>query len=249
MSVLALHAARVLLGGRLVLAGVSLEVRAGELVALLGPNGSGKSTTIKAALGLLPLEAGEAWLGDTRVHQLGPRERGRRASYLPQTRRAVWSIEARDLVALGRFAYGSAPYARLGPADREAVDTALERCDAGGLARRGVDTLSGGEQARVHLARALAAGAPALLADEPAAALDPRHQYEAMALLKEEARAGGGVLVALHDLQAARRWADRVVVLDAGRVVADGPPGEALNANVLSAVFGVREGEHGFVPV
>ncbi|TGY90596.1 ABC transporter ATP-binding protein [Marinicauda algicola] len=248
MSAASLQDARVRLAGRLVLDQVSLCLEPGELVALLGPNGSGKSTTIKAALGLLPLEAGEARLGDVPLRALGPRERGRRASYLPQTRRAVWSIEARDLVALGRFAYGSAPYERLSPADRAAVDEALERCDAADLARRGVDTLSGGEQARVHLARALAAGAPALLADEPAAALDPRHQYEAMALLRAEADSGRGVLVALHDLHAARRWADRVVVLDAGRIAAQGAPGEALDAGVLAQVFGVREGEGGFVP-
>lgn len=249
MSVLSLDSAGVRLGGHRVLDAVSLDVHPGELVALLGPNGSGKSTTIKAALGLLPLEAGAARLGGDEVHGLGPRERGRRASYLPQTRRAVWSIEARDLVALGRFAYGSAPYARLAEADRATVDHALKRCDAGELARRGVDTLSGGEQARVHLARSLAAGAPLLAADEPAAALDPRHQYEAMAVLKAEAEAGRGVLVALHDLHAARRWADRAVVLDRGRIAAQGVPGEALNAEVLANVFGVRETQAGFVPV
>lgn len=248
MSALSLHDASVRLGGRLVLDGVSLDLRPGELVALLGPNGAGKSTAIKAALGLLALETGEARLGGGPVAALGPRERGRRASYLPQTRRAIWSIEARDLVALGRFAYGSAPYERLAPRDRDAVDRALARTDAAALARRGVDTLSGGEQARVHLARALAAGAPALLADEPAAALDPRHQYEAMAVLRQEADAGRGVLVALHDLHAARRWADRVVVLDAGRIAADGAPREALTAPVLADVFGVRETAEGFVP-
>lgn len=248
MSALSLQNASVRLGGRLVLDGFSLDLQPGELVALLGPNGAGKSTAIKAALGLLALEAGEARLGNGPIHALGAKERGRRASYLPQTRRAIWSIEARDLVALGRFAYGSAPYERLGPQDRYAVDTALARTDAAALARRSVDTLSGGEQARVHLARALAAGAPALLADEPAAALDPRHQYEAMAVLKAEAEAGRGVLVALHDLHAARRWADRVVVLDAGRIAAEGVPGEALSEDILARVFGVRETGDGFVP-
>lgn len=244
-----LDAISITLSGRKVLDRVSLSVAPGELVALLGPNGAGKSTAIKAALGLVHPTEGKVTLGGDPITGLSPRERGRRASYLPQHRQTVWRVRVRDLAALGRFAYGGAPYERLSPRDREAVDTALDRADAAHLADRPVDSLSGGERARAHLARALAAQAPVLLADEPAAALDLRHQHEAMAVLRAEADGGRAVLAALHDIDAALRWADRAVVLDAGRVFTAGPPAETLGADTLQTVFGVRRrAEGGYEP-
>ncbi|PWE18843.1 hypothetical protein DDZ18_04440 [Marinicauda salina] len=248
MSVLELDTVSVDLGGRRVLDGVSFSVGPGECVALVGPNGAGKSTAIRAALGLVPLAEGEARLGGASVSSLDPRERGRRASYLPQARDTAWAIRARDLAALGRFAWGGAPYDRLDADDRAAVDAALDRADAAALAGRRVDALSGGEQARVHLARALAARAPVLLADEPVTALDLRHQHDALAVLRGEAEAGRAVIAALHDLDAVLGWADRVIVLDGGRVAAEGPPEATLTDDLLAQVFAMKRADRGYTP-
>lgn len=249
MSAAALINASAALAGRPVLDAVSFSLAPGRFVALTGPNGAGKSTAIRALLGLVPLSAGEARLGGDPVQSLSPSERGRRAAWLAQDRSSAWAIRVKDLAALGRFAWSGAPYERLAEADREIVDDALARAGAAALADRPLDALSGGEQARAHLARALAARAPVLAVDEPAAALDLRHQHEAMAVLRAEADRGAAVIAALHDLDAAARWADRVVVLDQGRVAADDAPEAALSTELLAAVFGVRRrAEGGYDP-
>ena len=179
---------------------------------------------------------------------LTTRERARLAGYLPQSRSSAWAIRGHDLVALGRFAWGGRPFERLAAPERAIVERAIARVDASAYAHRPVTELSGGERARLHLARALAAQAPLLMLDEPASALDPRHQIEAMTLLSEEAASGRAVLVALHDLAAAKRWCGRVVVLDGGKIAADGPPGQALRPEILKSVFGVAEGSGGLIP-
>lgn len=250
MSAAALINASVVLAGRPALDAVSFSVAPGEFVALTGPNGAGKSTAIRALLGLVPLSAGEARLGGDPVSALSPLQRGQRAAWLAQDRSSAWAIRVKDLAALGRFAWSGAPYERLADADRAIVDDALARAGASALADRPLDALSGGEQARAHLARALAARAPVLAVDEPAAALDLRHQHEAMAVLRAEADRGAAVIAALHDLGAAARWADRVIVLDQGRVAADAAPEAALSADLLARVFGVRRrAEGGYDPV
>ncbi|WBQ12620.1 ABC transporter ATP-binding protein [Hyphomonadaceae bacterium BL14] len=250
MSAAALIRASVMLGGRPALDTVSFSVAPGEFVALTGPNGAGKSTAIRALLGLVRLSAGEAQLGGDAVGTLSPAQRGRRAAWLAQDRSSAWAIRVKDLAALGRFAWSGAPYERLSDADRAIVDDALARAGAAALADRPLDALSGGEQARAHLARALAARAPVLAVDEPVAALDLRHQYEAMAVLRAEADLGRSVIAAVHDLDAAARWADRVIVLNQGQVAADAAPAAALNADMLAHVFGVRRrAEGGYDPV
>ena len=218
------------MGAATVLNGVSLSVAVGELVALCGPNGAGKSSAIRAALGLTTLQSGVAKLGGEDVRRLSERERGTRAAYLPQERHIAWNLPALEVAALG------APFLA-GDAALQRARAALNEVGAGHLAERGVAEMSGGERARVLLARALVVQAPLLLADEPIAGLDPDAQLLVLERLRARADAGGAVLVSLHDLTLAARIADRVVVLDAGRVVADAAPVEALSPAVLRSAF------------
>ena len=175
---------------------------------------------------------------------LAPQLRARRASYLPQRRPLAWPSPVRDVVALGRFSHGAA-LGRLGDADRQAVAVALEACDLTALADRAADTLSGGELARVHFARAFAAEAPLLIADEPVAALDPRHQHRIMELVRSFVDTGGGALIVLHDVALAARFADRLLWMLDGRMVADGTPAGTLSAERLAEVYGVKAGVEG----
>jgi iron complex transport system ATP-binding protein len=236
---LAIEGLSVSLGGRAVLRAATLRVAGGELVALLGPNGAGKTTLMRAALGLIAPDAGQVRLAGADPRALAPAARARRCAYLPQSREAAWPVRARDVVALGRFAHGAAPH-QLAPADRAAVDRAIAACGLEALQDRRIDALSGGEQARVHIARALAAEAPVLLADEPAAALDPLHQDRVMRLLARFAASGGAALVVMHDPTLAARHATRLAWMAGGEIVADGPPRATLTPAVLARVYGVR---------
>ena len=232
MSALALIGATAVLGGRTVLDVVDLSVAAGQLVAVVGPNGAGKSSVIRMLAGLLPLTGGEARLGGDPVASLSARGRAQRAAYLPQERRIAWNLPAIEVAALG------APF--LTAADAlERARAALDEVEAGHLAHRGVAEMSGGERARVLLARALATDADAVLADEPTAGLDPDAQLMVLERLKARAAAGQAVLVSLHDLALAARFADRVVVLEAGRVAADDAPMAALTPGIMARVFGL----------
>lgn len=233
------------LSGRTVVDGLSFSLEAGEFAALVGPNGAGKSTALKAIAGALPSAAGSILIDEVAASGLSAPERARRVAWLAQTRPVAWNLNAEDVVALGRFAKSPAAYDRLGGEARAAVDGALAKADAGHLAGRPYQALSGGEQARVHLARLLASPAPCLLLDEPCAALDIAHQLSLMEALAGEAAAGRAVLVVLHDLELAARFCKRILVLDAGRLVADAAPQEALTGAVLQAVFGVRRTDDG----
>lgn len=221
-----------------ILRGLSLDLHAGELVGLLGPNGSGKTTAARALLGLVPLAGGCALIGGDPVASLGATERARRVAYLPQSRPVAWPIAVHEAIALGRFAYGGQT-GRLGPADQAAVDAAVEACDLHGLLHRDVTTLSGGEAARVHVARALAAKAPALIADEPTAALDPLHQWTIMQVLARQAQQGGGVLTVVHDVALAVQFCTRVVVVKDGQCLTSGPPAEVLTPALLATAYGI----------
>ena len=179
-------------------------------------------------------------LDGTSVGTLTPRERARRFAYLPQGHAAHWPLPVRDIVALGRTPHGATDPARLPAADAAAVGRAMHATGVQGFADRPVTLLSGGERARVALARVLAVEAPVILADEPTAALDPRYQIAVMALLAAAAAGGALVLAVTHDLGLAARYADEVVVMAHGAVAAHGPPGEALSAAVLRDVFGVE---------
>lgn len=230
----------VTLNGRAVARDVSFWLRDGEMAALVGPNGAGKSSVLKALAGVTASE-GEVRICDAPADRMTVRDRAKRLAWLPQTRPIAWNLMAEDVVALGRFAGAPAPFDRMGEADRAAVVAALEKADATHLIGRPFQALSGGEQARVHLARLLASPAPVLLLDEPCAALDIAHQLSLMAALTAEAAAGRTLIVVLHDLELAARFCPRILVMQDGNLVADGAPEAALSADVLGTVFGVRK--------
>jgi iron complex transport system ATP-binding protein len=238
MSLMAVDGLAARLGGRDVLRGVSLTVNPGEFVGLLGPNGAGKSTLMRAALGLIPA-AGARSLGGDPVARLAQMERARRAAWLPQEREIGWPVSVATLVGLGRAPWRPA-FAPETAADRKAVAAAMARMDVARFADRPATALSGGERARALIARALAQQTPLLVADEPAAGLDPAHQIDLMECFAALAREGRGALASLHDLGLAARWCDRLVLLCDGRVAADGPPRVVLTPALLAQVYGVR---------
>ena len=206
------------------------------LTGLVGPNGAGKSTLLRAAAGLTPARGG-VWLGGRPAAGLAPGDRARAVAYLAQQGDSAWPLPAAELVALGRLPHGGAR----GPAGHDpAVHRALGLCGCMELSGRRVDTLSGGERARVLLARALAVEAPLLLCDEPVASLDPYHQLRIMALLRGLGASGVAVVCVLHDLSLAARFCDRLLLLDGGRLLADGPPGEVLDDARLARAYRVR---------
>ncbi len=226
-------------GERMVLESVSAAFEAGKVTGLVGANGAGKTTIMRAALGLLPVTAGIVRVYNFPRAHWSREALARTMAYLPQGAEAHWPVQARTLVALGRLPYRPT-LSLLGQADLEAVDLALARCDALQFAPRRMDQLSAGERARVLLARTLATEAKILLADEPAAHLDPAHQLRLMELLRDEARRGTAVIVTLHELSLASRFCDELLVVAKGRILAHGTPQTALSDENLAAAFGVR---------
>jgi iron complex transport system ATP-binding protein len=226
------------LKGRPVLVGAELIAQPGDLTAVIGPNGAGKTTLLRAVAGIIPPAAGTIRLDGELLAALDPRALARRLAYLPQERIVHWALTARAVVGLGRL-----PFRPLGagesPADLAAVDAAMAAMDASHLAERPVPELSGGERARVLIARALAQEPAVLIADEPAAGLDPAHQLILFRHLAALAEAGRTVIVALHDLSLAARFCHSVALLHLGRTLAAGPPAHVLSPENLAAAYGI----------
>ncbi len=224
--------------GATLLHNANASFRSSELIALIGPNGAGKTTLLKCALALMAPSAGTVTLDSRAIADFSPIERARLVSYLPQSRPLAWPIRVRDVVALGRYAYGAST-AKLKGEDAAAVNQAMRDCNLDHLADRRTDTLSGGELARVHCARAFAAKAPLLIADEPVASLDPSHQFQIMALIRAYVDNGGGAVVVLHDIAIAARFADRLIWMKDGEINANGGPDETLSATQMKQIFAV----------
>ncbi|MFF1872735.1 heme ABC transporter ATP-binding protein [Kitasatospora herbaricolor] len=234
-ELLSAKAVRLTLGGRELLTGVDVSVRAGEVLALLGPNGAGKSTLLSVLAGDLSPAAGTVLLRGRPLDAYGTAELALHRALLPQSSALSFPFAAGEVVRMGR-----APWAGTAAAaqDDSAVARAMADTDCTRFAGRPFTALSGGERARVALARVLAQHAPLLLLDEPTAALDLRHQELVLRVARERAGAGDAVVVVLHDLSLAAAYADRVVLLADGATVADGPVAEVLRGPLLSEVYG-----------
>lgn len=226
-------------GAQEILSGLDLAFARGQVTAIVGPNGAGKTTLLRHLAGLDEPAKGRVELDGAPLAGIDPGARGRRISFLAQAASAYWPLRAHDVVALGRLPHGADLSRPARAADTQAVERALQRVDGLALAQRSIDTLSQGERARIMMARALATEAPVLLADEPVASLDPAYALQAMEILRAEAARGACVVVVLHDLGLAARFADRVIVLANRVVAADGPPAAALVAHVIDAAYGV----------
>jgi iron complex transport system ATP-binding protein len=220
-----------------VLSGVSLSVERGELVGLVGPNGAGKTTLLKAINGVLDPDEGRVLVDGDDVHDLSSRAASRRVATVPQDTTVAFEFPVEAVVEMGRTPYHGR--VRRDPDAAEAVERALDRTETTRFRDRTVGSLSGGERQRVVLARALAQGTPALVLDEPTASLDINHQVRTLALVRELTREGKGALAAIHDLDLAARFCDRIAVLADGNLQAVGPPETVLTGERVAAAFDI----------
>jgi len=212
---------------------VTTSFKPGEFYALIGPNGSGKSTLLKTLCGLLPSQKGTLKGLNTQI------PRAQNIAYMAQDRQAHPLMLVKDIVALGREPYRR-PFKPLSADDKTFIQSAITRADIADIEEKPYGTLSGGQKARVHLARTLAVNAPILLVDEPVAALDPYYQLSILTILKNEAACGRIVIAALHDLSLVKTFASQVCVMNGGQLVTSGTYSQTLTADILKDVFRVQ---------
>jgi len=239
MTILCGHHLSVIVNNKKLLDDVSFDVGTGELVGLIGPNGAGKSTLLKSLLGLQDLSAGHVIFQGKPLTETPVEKRGRHIGYVAQGNICHWPMTVGKIVEMGRL-----PYQRLfrqaSAQDRDAVAAALCAFDVEHLKNRLISTLSGGERARVMLARAFAGLPDVLIADEPTADLDPGHQLHVMHVLQEQARKGCAIVVVLHDLNLAARFCDRLYLLDQGRLMSGGESRAVINATNMAQAYGIK---------
>jgi len=238
MTLMNLSNLSVSLGRRSVIRDLNLSVGKGEFIGLLGPNGAGKSTLMRAMASLTPA-SGSILLNGNDLAAIPEQERARMIAYIPQNHEIAWPISVEDVVSLGRAPY-RVPFAPLSSTDLNAIEQAIMEMELEALRHRPATKLSGGEVARVTLARALAQETGLIIADEPAAGLDPAHQISMMRVFAGLAERGRTIIVSLHDLGLAARWCDRIVLMNNGGIVADGSPQNVLTAEHIASVYGVR---------
>ena len=227
------------LGGHQILQSLSFNLQSGEMLGLIGPNGAGKTTLLRLLAGLLKPDSGTISLDDVSYTKLSPQLRARKMAYLAQSGTAHWPMTVERIVALGRLPHLS-DWQKPGEDDRQIIQRVMAQTDLKGFEQREFNTLSGGERARVLLARALVAEPEILLADEPVAALDLAHQLEMMTLLKQFCNQGGAVVVVLHDLRLAAHYCHRLQLLTHGSELANGPPAEVLSESNMERAFGIH---------
>lgn len=232
MTLLSVQNLGVELRQRRIFQDVSFTVGQGEFIGLIGPNGAGKTTLMRASLGLL------AHRGRSTLAQMPPRERARAVAWMPQSREIAWPVSVERLVALGRLPH-LATGQRLPRQDQALVDQAIDRLGLDGFRHRAASRLSGGEQARALIARALAQDTPLLMADEPIAGLDPAHQISTMQTFRQLTEEGRSVVVSIHDLGLAARHCTRLIFLADGGILADGAPRDVLTPALMARAFGV----------
>ncbi len=216
--------------------GISMAVPQGTLYAVLGPNGSGKSTLMRTLLGVVRPEEGRVLVGGKDTHAWTRRDLARAVGVVPQAEHMAFPLSVREFVAMGRYPH-LGPLRREGKGDRAAIGQALDRCDVSEVGNRDVNSLSGGELQRVRIARALAQEPSALVLDEPTASLDIRHEMSIFQLLRSSTDAGMTVLLITHNINLAARFADRLLLLDRGKVAAQGKAEDVLQATTLESVY------------
>lgn len=241
---LAVSDINVTVSGKRILKDVSVNFPAGKVIGLLGPNGAGKSTFMRVLVGLQMIESGKVTLNGHPLQTIPRLELAKKITYLPQTGECHWPMTVERVVMLGRHPHVDTHH--LDNVNMSAVEQAIKEVDIEHLIGRSVNELSGGERARVMLARALATQSDILLADEPIVSLDPRHQIEVMALLHSLAEKGKTIIVVLHELHLAMRYCDSLVLMNQGFKVSEGTPKEVLTSNNLEVVYdiGALFGKH-----
>ena len=236
MSDLNINQLSVQLGNKTILDNISCSFPAGKVTGLIGPNGAGKSTLLKSFFKLVPAKGAFTYAGKD-ISSLSAAERSTYLSYLPQERELAWAMSVENVIRLGFSHAGANTRSSVTQSEDERLKSILDKLDLLEFRNRSASSLSGGELARVLIARALAQDTPVLLADEPLAGLDPYHQIKIMMHLKAHSKGGKTVVTSIHDLSMAAQWCDHLILLDQGRIVSWGKPANVLTANSLKEIY------------